>query len=136
LMVISPSEVRAMAHLPEVTPAGTRVLNWWGDGSPWMYSAAGLVPVRIYPNNSVSLEDVVLVEEALGDPARYDEAIAALADLEVCSAYTGAGLILSQGLPDPPAWTQMTELPGFELVHRTRHARVYRAVDPRLTENC
>jgi hypothetical protein len=136
LMVLSPLEVRAMTQLSDITPAGTRVLNWWGDGSSWMYSAGGLVPVRIYPSHSVSVQDVLLVEETLGDPTGYDEAIDALVALDVCSAYTAAGHILSQGLPEPPAWTELAELPGFELAYRNEHARVYRAADPRLTANC
>jgi hypothetical protein len=136
LMVISPLEVRAMTHLADITPAGTRVLNWWGDGSPWMYSAAGLVPVRTYATHSVSLPDARQVDDALADPASYDEAIDALVALEVCSAYAGEGHILSRGLPDPPAWKARTDLPGFELVYTNPHARVYRATDPRLTANC
>jgi hypothetical protein len=136
LMVISPLEVQAMSHLAEVTPPGTRVLNWWGDGSPWMYSAAGLVPTRVYASQSVSVRDALLVDEALGDPARYDEAIDALVTLDVCSAYAAAGHVPSRGLPDPPAWKELTDLPGFELVHSNEHARVYRAADPRLTKNC
>jgi hypothetical protein len=136
LMVISPLEVRAMEQLADLTPAGTRVLNWWGDGSPWMYSAAGVVPVRTYATHSVSLRDARQVDDALADPASYDEAIDALVALDVCSAYAGEGHILSRGLPDPPAWKQLTDLPGFELVYRNDHARVYRAADPRLTANC
>jgi hypothetical protein len=132
LMVLSPLEVQAMGYLDDITPAGTRVLNWWGDGSPWMYSAAGLVPTRIYPNASALLENVLLVDEVFGEPDGYDEAVEALAELRVCSAYTAAG----HSFEDPPPWTELHDLPGFEIVYRNEHARVYRAADPRLTANC
>jgi hypothetical protein len=127
----SPMEAEAIKVLAEVTPEGARVMNWWPDGSPWMYTVAGLVPVQTYWDTAADLPLANFLERNLTEPGA--EVTEALIELEVCSAFVGRG---SVGRRTAPSWTEVVDLPGFELVYSNQHARVYRVEDPRLVEGC
>ncbi len=131
--VITVWDAEAMTELAAVTPADTRVLNWWPDGSPWMFGAEGLVPVKTYAVTSVDLNAAVFIERHMMDPDREEEVIDRLAELRVCSAYTSETYLPAR---DRPQWTMNADLPGFELVFENRSARVFRASHPRLTAYC
>ena len=131
--VFGPEQAAALRVLAAVTPAGTRVMNWWPDGSPWMYGAYGLVPVQTYAITSIDWSDAVLVQRHLHDVERYDEVIEALGRLQVCTAFAAEGH-LDAGTR--PTWTQLEALPGFVLVHQDAHGRVFSADDPRLRAHC
>jgi len=131
--IFGPGQAEALAVLADITPHGSRVMNWWPDGSPWMYGAYGLVPVQTYAITSVNWDDAVFVQRHLHDIERYDEVVDALARLEVCSAFAAEGH-LDAG--SRPAWTRLEELPGFVLVQQDAHARVFQVQDPRLRAGC
>ncbi len=131
--ILGPGQAQALDVLAEVTPPGTRVMNWWPDGSPWMYGAHGLVPVQTYAITSVDWDDALFVQQHLHDIEWYDHVIEALVRLEVCSAFAAEGHLDAGTRPE---WTQRAVLPGFTLVYEDRHARVFRAEDPRLVAGC
>jgi hypothetical protein len=135
-MLISPLELEAFDELAKVTPDGSRVMNWWADGSPWMFSAHGLVPVQTYGLWSIDPDGARFLQEHLADPGYRNDVIAALLDLRVCSAFVGEGHLTYQTLANRPAWTTTEELPGFEEVYRNAHARVYRVSEPSLAARC
>lgn len=129
---LSPLEAEALDELASITPESTRVLNWYGDGSPWMYAAHGLVPTQTWGVIAHDYGRSLVAAEAVAEPQLSDEGRQALLNLKVCTAFVAKGYVDR----NPPGWLGEQNIAGFELAFRNDHARVYRVSDPLLVEAC
>lgn len=129
---MGPLKLEALQALDDVAPDHSRTMNWWPDGSPWMYSVGGNVAVQTYsstPNNYAMHYLHSHLDELSTDPEVREH----LRHLSVCTAFSGEGQV---GTTERPAWHLQRELDGFRIYFENRAARVYVVTDRTLAKRC
>lgn len=121
--VLSTTELEGLRVLGSISPKGSRVLNYFGDGSPWMFAESGVVPTSIWGGMWVSSTDVWRLEDLLllaseGDLADYDSSVyenlkMRLGRLSVCNVFVGSGNVNTSEKAWVSGFRESGHLSGF-----------------------
>lgn len=129
--VVTHTEQAAMQELAKLAPAGSMVMNDPYDGSPWMWSLAGVHPVfghaPIFPNDAeaVGPERLHLFESF--NHLDTDPAVqASVRDLRIEYVFLSDGSITGSTGGHSPGLIGLDQVKGLKLVFQNSQAKIYR----------
>jgi hypothetical protein len=121
---LSQEEIEGLKALAEIVPAGSRVLNDWGDGSAWMYALAGVRPVAGHFDKRRTGPDATLLAQAFND---YDSSPAVR---ESADRLNVTHVVINDGFLRPrakrqPGLTNLDEVRALDKVYENPDMTVY-----------
>ncbi|WP_127129382.1 DUF6541 family protein [Georgenia sp. SYP-B2076] len=123
---VTADEREGMTHLPELVPAGSRVMNDFGDGSALMYALEGVRPVYGHMQFDKNTPEHVLFGIHFDEIATNAEVRQAARALHVDYVWLGEGF-LQPGHTRLSGLDTIAEQPDvFELVYSNPGAQLYK----------
>ncbi|HEX4721568.1 MAG TPA: DUF6541 family protein [Pseudonocardiaceae bacterium] len=127
---VSKLELEAMSELPSIVHPGALVMNDSADGSPWMFSLDGVVPVFPVPWNATpSAAEVGADRHNLylhfNQLDTNPNIRAAVERLKITYVYVGTGFV-APGITRQPGLVGLNHVKSLILVYSNDDAQIYR----------